>query len=181
MGSLNSLIDEKLSFLPCYCYHSFNCFGIFPNYPFIAISWFSRNFHLAKVVLKQNSNKKKNNQLVAMTFILWNERKNTRSNTNHLHMFSQVLYHSRYDVNFADPRGMWNAYHMQPEGELHQSRVRVLTGDSVFRSLSYSFDHTNNTFHYLVTELKIYHTFLISRKRAGCLVILNPVEAYSTL
>ena len=34
-------------------------------------------------------------------------------------MFSQVLYHSRYDVNFADPSGMWNAYHMQPEGELH--------------------------------------------------------------
>ena len=85
------------------------------------------------------------------------------------------------DVNFADPSGMWNAYHMQPEGELHYSRVRVLSGDSVFRSLSYSFDHTNNTFHYLVTELKIYHTFLFSRKRAGCLVILNPVEAYSTL
>lgn len=116
-----------------------------------------------------------------MTFILWNERKNTRSNTNHLHMFSQVLYHSRYDVNFADPSGMWNAYHMQPEGELHYSRVRVLSGDSVFRSLSYSFYHTNNTFHYLVTELKIYYTFLFSRKRAGCLVILNPVEAYSTL
>ena len=41
-----------------------------------------------------------------------NERKNMRSKKNHLHMFSQILNHSRYDFNFAGPSSMWDAYHM---------------------------------------------------------------------